>query len=163
MSGSLRIAFIMWLAVSWSTESLTFNKNEISKSRRHFFDTTVPASFGLVLLSNPSTSHAASSSDPAENLRQTASKLPGYGPADVYYPPSFEGTWIMKRQNNTGLDISCPLRAEYTRQCICSRSRLQPGQFGERYHSRICPNDGLESKQPKRHAHGLYRRPDQGH
>ena len=108
------VAYAVMLTLNWEAEALTFNKRENAQSRRHFFD-TLPTIVGWVLLTDPSPSHAASrSSDPAEALRQTASKLPGYGPADVYYPFAFQGSWMMKRQvvlsDTSTLDLIYPVR-----------------------------------------------------
>jgi hypothetical protein len=34
-----------------------------------------------------------------EALRQSAAKLPGYGPTDIFYPLNWKGTWTLRRED----------------------------------------------------------------
>jgi hypothetical protein len=87
---------------SWS-----FLAGESGVSRRHFIHSLPAVGFALL----PSTATAL---DPSESIRQTASSLPGYGPADVYYPQGFQGSWRLRREvvvgDKTTLDIAYPVR-----------------------------------------------------
>lgn len=40
----------------------------------------------------------AQQQDVGESIRRGAANLPGYGPTDVFYPPSFQGRWKVTRE-----------------------------------------------------------------
>ncbi|GKY96758.1 hypothetical protein MPSEU_000635200 [Mayamaea pseudoterrestris] len=68
----------------------------------------------FALLNDPLPTSAASTTDPGEVIRQSASSLPGYGPPDVYYPQAFHGSWKMRREvvvgDKTALDLTYSVR-----------------------------------------------------
>jgi len=64
----------------------------------------------------PIVAHAAEATSTVEAVRRGASRLPGYGPTDVFYPASWQGTWKMRRQvsyGGTGDTSSKTIQLEY--------------------------------------------------
>jgi hypothetical protein len=39
-----------------------------------------------------------------EALRRSASNIPGYGPTDIFYPLTWQGTWTLRRENYTKIN-----------------------------------------------------------
>jgi len=70
----------------------------ITISRRAAFGVAAAAASTAV----PTVAHAAEATSTVEAVRRGASRLPGYGPTDVFYPASWQGTWKMRRQVSYG-------------------------------------------------------------
>ena len=73
-----------------STHSPSFD------SRRSWFTRTAAIVAGAVF--TPNARAAALPSSVGEAIRKSASIIPGLGPADIYYPDSWMGTWKISRQ-----------------------------------------------------------------
>ena len=69
-------------------------------SRRNAAQTVAAPLLTNAVLSSPLPAQAApkSGSELRENVAQVASKLPGYGQPDVFYPASFLGSWQCGRE-----------------------------------------------------------------
>jgi hypothetical protein len=72
----------------------------------------LPAAPSLAAASTPTTA--------GEAIRQAASKLPGYGPSDVFYPPSWQGSWIVRRETTYGSTTTTPTLSVYTVRYLLS-------------------------------------------
>lgn len=100
----------------------------------------------------PSSAHA----DVVEEVRKTASVLPGYGPPDLLFPAEFKGRWRLTR---TILNISTPLGADKvppTDLQIAQRQALNAQQFDMRfvetsdestYGDRVIPDRAFNAEQ----------------
>lgn len=58
---------------------------------------SLPILFNSNILMYPTQQQALAAQTTGEAIRRSAAKLPGYGQADVYYPPSFLGKWKATR------------------------------------------------------------------
>ena len=81
----------------------------IDRGRRKLIATPGSLIFGCALYSsiNPERANAAASSpsSAAEAIRLSASKIPGYGPSDVYFPKAFLGKWKATRTIVTSAEL----------------------------------------------------------
>ena len=76
--------------IDWSLSSVKQNyKNKNDVSRRHLF-----VGIGMTWIPIPK---ACASQTAGEAIRRSAANLPGYGQADVFYPPTFLGKWTVTR------------------------------------------------------------------
>jgi hypothetical protein len=66
---------------------------------------------GTCLITTAHGSKDAAFADAGETIRRGASNLPGYGPADVYYPPIFKGKWnVVEEETVQGRTIEYEMR-----------------------------------------------------
>jgi len=75
---------------------------------------TTTATLSLAAASAFAHPAAAVAANAGETLRRSAANLPGLGPADVYYPPSWQGSWwatrTVERPNNDPITLHYKVR-----------------------------------------------------
>ena len=103
----------------YKAESTTTTRRELLTSS---VTTACSSTFVLVaapVVVVPSAQAASPPLDAGEAIRRAAATIPGYGPTDVFYPPSMVGIWNMNREVDFGNGRD-PLRLSYTIRFIPS-------------------------------------------
>lgn len=118
----VNFVLLLALAVSWSaTTTAALSRPEPIMNRRIIIASglMVGSCHGNYL--EPASAAAAIAStynDAGESIRRGAANLPGYGPSDVFYPPTFRGKWNVKR------DIVDQKTVEYEIRFILSSNAM---------------------------------------
>ena len=99
----------------YKAESTTTRREMLTSCVTTACSTLVVAAHVVVVPS----AQAASPLDAGEAIRRAAATIPGYGPTDVFYPPSMSGNWKMNREVDFGNGRD-PLRLSYTIRFIPS-------------------------------------------
>jgi len=89
------------ITTTYTTEN--DQEEQVQKDRRQFLLKLFTSSFLTtlsslaILTTSSSSSQAAETTTIGESLRRSAANVPGYGPADIYYPAFFLGKWNVVR------------------------------------------------------------------
>jgi hypothetical protein len=130
---------LLVLVVSWSAAmTAALSRPSLITNRR------VVIASGLMGGSLEAASTAAVAStdkDAGESIRRGASNLPGYGPSDVFYPPTFRGKWNVKRE------IVDQKTVEYEMRFIVSSNAMVVADrgFNEAAFERAISSIGIQS------------------